>query len=398
MNNPKKIAVIMENLEYGGATTHLKTLIKNQAFINSKFILVTNKSNKAIDKFFRANNKKVQIIFYNSLNVFDFNFRILKVFFLLLKPLLFLLSILQMYRVFKRLEFDILLANCGGYGDFRSEMACLIANKLLKNKKTFLLNHHCYTKPLFWSLLINVFNFLISYCVTGIIFVSQATKLTIKKNTSLLNNRMTKNIVIHNGIEIKKFSRKKIPRLQTRSKKIKIGMLSRIEEYKGQIDLVEGFNKLSKNLKSKCIVFFVGNGKKQDIKILKRKIRDFKLSNNIKILDYLNEDSYKIINNFDLLMSLTRDFEAFGYSIAEALYVRTPVICTNVGGIKEFVSKKNAIIIQPNNIQSIKQSLKDFLSKKKLFNKKVSNGCNLMKEKFNSDIMSKKFLQYFSHA
>ena len=40
----------------------------------------------------------------------------------------------------------------------------------------------------------------------GIIFVSNATKLTIKKNTPLLDNNVN-NIVIHNGVEIKKFSK-----------------------------------------------------------------------------------------------------------------------------------------------------------------------------------------------
>ena len=50
MEDNKIITVMMENLEYGGATTHLKTLIKNKAFSNSKFILVTNKTNKAIDR------------------------------------------------------------------------------------------------------------------------------------------------------------------------------------------------------------------------------------------------------------------------------------------------------------------------------------------------------------
>ena len=66
------------------------------------------------------------------------------------------------------------------------------------------------------------------------------------------------------------------------------------------------------------------------------KIKSLKLMNKIKLLNYVNEDSYKIINNFDLLISATRDFEAFGYSIAEALFVKTPVICTNVGGVKEY--------------------------------------------------------------
>ena len=32
MEDNKIITVMMENLEYGGATTHLKTLIKNKAF------------------------------------------------------------------------------------------------------------------------------------------------------------------------------------------------------------------------------------------------------------------------------------------------------------------------------------------------------------------------------
>ena len=66
---------------------------------------------------------------------------------------------------------------------------------------------------------------------------------------------MLNNTVIHNGVEIKKYSKQIISSLKTNSKIIKIGMLSRIEEYKGQLDLIEAFNKLPKNYKSKCIVF-----------------------------------------------------------------------------------------------------------------------------------------------
>ena len=37
-------------------------------------------------------------------------------------------------------------------------------------------------------------------------------------------------------------------------------MLSRIEEYKGQQDLVEGFSKLTSKEKTKFRVFFIGTG------------------------------------------------------------------------------------------------------------------------------------------
>ena len=96
MNSPKTIAVMMENLEYGGATTHLKTLIKNKVFSNTNFILITNKSNKAIGNSFKIKNKNIKIIFYNSFNIFDMNSKILKILFLVFKPLFFLLSIKEL--------------------------------------------------------------------------------------------------------------------------------------------------------------------------------------------------------------------------------------------------------------------------------------------------------------
>ena len=63
MDSPKTIAIIMENLEYGGATTHLKTLIKNKLFTNTNFVLINNRSNKAIGQSLKIRNKNIKIIF-----------------------------------------------------------------------------------------------------------------------------------------------------------------------------------------------------------------------------------------------------------------------------------------------------------------------------------------------
>ena len=57
------------------------------------------------------------------------------------------------------------------------------------------------------------------------------------------------------GITLKKISKKKIHFFKNKQKKINVGMLSRIEEYKGQIDLVEGFSRLSEKNKSRFKVF-----------------------------------------------------------------------------------------------------------------------------------------------
>ena len=81
----------------------------------------------------------------------------------------------------------------------------LIANKLLKKGNLFF-DLPLLQQTFFWNFMINKINHLVANCVDGIIFVSNATKLTIKKNTILLENNVN-NIVIHNGVETKKFSK-----------------------------------------------------------------------------------------------------------------------------------------------------------------------------------------------
>ena len=112
-----------------------------------------------------------------------------------------------MYLILKKYRFDILMG-CGGYGDFRSEMASVLAGQLLGIKNIFFLIHHSYTKPRMWSGLINLFNLLIGKYIKSF-FVSHATKTSIIKNTSLFSLFKNKSYVIHNGVTLKKFKKQK---------------------------------------------------------------------------------------------------------------------------------------------------------------------------------------------
>ena len=42
-----KIGILWENFEIGGVTTHLENLLNNKAFKDFKFVVITNKTNKA---------------------------------------------------------------------------------------------------------------------------------------------------------------------------------------------------------------------------------------------------------------------------------------------------------------------------------------------------------------
>ena len=101
--------------------------------------------------------------------------------------------------------------------------------------------------------------------------------------------------------------------------------------------------------------------------------------------------SKTIIQNFDILVSLTRDFEGFGYSLAEAMANSVPVISTNVGGSKEFLSKKNANIVKPYDPRGVSLMIIDYIQNIKKWKKKAEFASKYIKKKFNSEVMSKKY-------
>jgi glycosyltransferase involved in cell wall biosynthesis len=245
--------------------------------------------------------------------------------------------------------------------------------------------------------LINFLNIYLGKILDGIVFVSHATRLSIQKKTNLLKYLKGKSIVIHNGVELKKIKREKINFFNSNKKIIKVVMLSRIELYKGQQDLVDAFNILPENVKCKLKIFFIGSGKKRDIAELKDKIKKLKLKKYFRFSNYLNLDSLSIIKNFDLVISLTRDFEAFGYSIAESLYAGVPVISTKVGGVREYLNNNNSVLINPGDINALKDELIKFVYNKKnnLRNNKIKCGKKLITSQFNSEIMSKKYYKFF---
>ena len=247
----KTITIIIENLLYGGTTSHLINFINSRACRKYFFKIITNKNNAGIKNIKEScKSNKYEIINFNSLNTLESKMFIFKVIFFLNRPLLFILSIIQMFIILKKINSDVILLNCGGYGDFRSEIAGAIALKLLKRENLYLLIHHSYTKPIFWSGIINLINKKISKIFGMIFFVSKATKNSIEKNTSLINEN-SKYKIIHNGVQVRSFSLKRIKKLKVKKGVYKIGMLSRIEDYKGHLDLIYSFSKLTDKEKKK---------------------------------------------------------------------------------------------------------------------------------------------------
>ena len=395
----KSLGIFWENLEYGGMSTHINDLVNNDIFKDVKFVIFTNNDNEGLKQIKIADNERIKIIKYFSLNTIKINNFLLKVLYFIFKPLFFILSIIQSYRILKSHKFDIFLGLCGGYGNFRTEMAAIIAAKYLKYSSISISIHHCYAKPIIGKTFLFFINFLISKFSKTILFQSNAVKDNIEKNTNLLKNNKNYE-VIHLGVSRPKNINGDMELLNNifnkQNKDIyKIGMLSRIEESKGHLDLVEAVDKLSIEDKNKIRIYFIGEGTKKELVKLKNKINTLNLNNFFIFTGYLQIDSIKILSKLDLFLSLTKTFEGFGLSLAQSLYAGTPVLSTNVGAVTEFLNNKNSVIIKPNNINEISKYLVDFIENREDWKKRAEIGRKNIQDNFTSDIMCKKIYNHF---
>ena len=383
---------------------YLYNLINTKVFDGIKFVIFANQNNLGAKKLSQKLSKnQVRFIYFTSLNSFTPKNIFSKILIILLKPILFLISIFQFYLILKNYKFEVFMGQCGGYGDFRSEMAAMFIAKIIKFPAMVLVIHHACGKPIFWNTLLNISNNLLSKIVTSVISVSKATRDSVFYKSNLLDRSSDlKDLVIYNGVPInQKISDEGLIKnviYKDSREPFLLGMVSRVEAYKGQTDLIEGFSKLSENIKKKLKVYIIGSGKKTEIEKIKKLINEKNLENYFVITGYVDYDSILILSKLDLLISLTKTFEGFGLSITEAMSIGTPVLATKVGAITEYLNKENSTLIEASNINQISNALYDFVVNKEQWNRRADVGKNTIIKNFTSEIMAKNYLKHFEES
>lgn len=394
----KNIAIAWESITDGGVNSYLRYLLTSKKFKNFNIYIITNSTNegaKYLKKDLR-NMKNIKFVMFESFFVKKKNL-IKKIIYYFLKPIFFIKTIEIFDKIFEKIHIDILICQCGNYGNFRSEQAAIFSAHKKKIHKIFLVVHHkCETYPFFYEQILKFINSKIREKINFLITVSRATMQSIKTNSNLWNSNIHTKI-IHNGIKVESFKRKKylkniFIKYKIKPYHIKIGMLARISDDKGHDVLIKSISLLNKNLLKKIKVILIGRGNKNEILQIKILIKKYNLENNIIILNYLDIDSQKILSNLNLLVSATKEFEGFGLSIAESIIVGTPVIATRVGGVPEFFNKNYGRLIDPKNPTKLKLAIEDFYINKKKWIYNMKKSKINFKKNFNNEVMARKYL------
>lgn len=387
-----KIAIYWIGRDYGGVEEILKNLLKSWPNKKEKFYLFTNvKTNFGYQRF------KKKFFFEKVYNVLpDWNKKnslILKIIKHLFFPIFFLKYYHQTYKEIyvTKNNFDVLIVNNGGYpGSWKSMSALKSAKKLGINKRFLLVHHGAVHDKFILRSGERYFDRKVQKWATKIITISKATRNTLINKRKFKSNKL---VVIHNGINLTETKfRKKLN--QKKKEIVYLGILGRIESYKGHDNILEAMSLLKKEkiLKIKLLIGgkFISNFEKVRIMNL---VNIYNLNNNIKFLGYIPDNKLNVFySKLDLFFSVTKDFEGFGLTILEAINNKIPVICTNVGGVNEFVNKNIVTYVKQNNSLSIYNVIKKYLVNREYFIKKTKYASKIRKN-FSSEKMA---LSYFN--
>ena len=381
-----KIGIFWEQFEWGGVDTHLKYLLESWENNDDEIIIYHNSNNKGALRLKKELSLK-KIIFKEFNSLFNSKKNYLNFLFI---PIKFFISLIRYKKFLSKEKLDIFIVENGGYPAAYCVLAAMISSYNIKVPVRLLVIHHEAVKPNFLTKLFRMYlDRNISKKITSLICVSRATKQSLKQKTLLLKNKELNCDVIYNCVPI--FLKNKDSSLINKEKII--GILGRIEPYKGHEDLILAFSRLPNHIKENNKIFIIGTGEDKNLMKIKKMIKNLDLVEKVLFKGFINDKIENILINLDLVVMPTRNFEGFGYTIAEAMSVGVPVLASKVGAITEIMSLDEGGLFEPNNIDDLQNNLIDFNLNNSFWIKRAEKAKIKINEKFGSSKIANKFRQ-----
>ncbi len=391
----KKILYILDENQQppSGVVSVVNEQLKYFSTQNYKIQILVNK-NHWLKKNNIFNHSKIKISklnFYLPEEIkikFNYNNFFLK---LLIRLFLFLplmiysgYILIKLTIIIKQINPNIILNNNGGWPGGQLNRYSVISSFILRLNSIFAIHNYPIKKNItnYFSILID--NFLLRNCTSEIVTVTNDCKKYISKYLK------TDNVsVIYNGTKNQKFKNLKIKKGNKKfNNKIKIGYFGKIEKRKGIELLIDSLEQKNIN----CEVIIYGN---IDNFYAKKMIQRSKgLSNKFEFKKTITNID-KILKKIDFVILPSINFESFGMILIEAMSFGVPSICSNLGSMKEvIINNCNGLVFEANNSRDLSKTLFKATKLSENERKKFRKNCfNIFMKKFDSKIMSKKYLK-----
>ncbi|MDI6896840.1 FkbM family methyltransferase, partial [Methanocella conradii] len=169
----------------------------------------------------------------------------------------------------------------------------------------------------------------------------------------------------------------------TRENATKLIIMGRIDEPKGQEDIVLAVKELVSRKKDVELVM-MGTHNPGYMEMLKALIADNSLEPYVKFVGF-NANPYPVLNKADIVILCSRN-EAFGRVIVEAMLLKKPVIGTNSGGVPEIIKEGyNGLLYEPGNASELADKIEYLIENKDKIVEMGEKGYKFVKENFTEE-------------
>jgi glycosyltransferase involved in cell wall biosynthesis len=206
-----------------------------------------------------------------------------------------------------------------------------------------------------------------------IIAASEIIKKEIEKYYGIQEKKIK---VVSDGVDLKKFSRKKevIKKAEKLRKKLKLQnkkiilFAGRLVPQKGIIYLIKAMPKVMKYLPGAFLLIAGEDTSENHKKIIEKEIKKMRIQRQVKFLGYVEQKKMpELIEASDLIVSPST-YEPIGIINLEAIAMNKPIIYPeNIGSIQTL--KESGIKINPAKPEEISNAVTKILSSKKLYSK-----------------------------
>lgn len=373
-----RILIYWEQASWGGVDTHLLELLSTWPAPNDEIVLMVNDGNAGFARLqaqFEAlpyvRCVSVPSYSHNELNRRWSQRPLLRRFSKLLhfiQPITYWLFVRRMQGYLQREgTFDLLLGNNGGYPAAWGTLCALEAGVRAGIGTRLLLVHHAATSPapfMWWYE--QLVDRRISRIATAMICVSWATRATILARR-WLDEELVRMRVIHHDIAIEAAQPgDKLPDIRgaigAASGDLLVGIAGRVEPYKGHEDLIFALARMGQEQRTRLRLVVIGAGEVAELERLRCIAANLGVGDRVHFLGYVPGRPVDLIAQLDLLAMVTRTFEGFGLTLAEAMAIGVPVLASRVGAIPEFVDETSGMLVNPGAPQEIARALADFVA------------------------------------
>jgi glycosyltransferase involved in cell wall biosynthesis len=221
-----------------------------------------------------------------------------------------------------------------------------------------------------------------------VVFNSNSSKAALCKNRETLKmksqvvwNGLDREEPISSGIQINRI-RETI--FKANSKNCVIGLIGRINRWKGHLLLLEAFKELLNHHNNIKLVFIGSPPPNQDffLDTICSKIESLNLTEHCEIIPF-EKNVWPLYDSLDIVVVPSTEPEPFGLVAIEAMLSKKVVIAANHGGLSEIIEhNKTGLLFKPNDVEDLINCLTRVLNNNAFSNQIANAGQQVSKKAF----------------